>query len=399
MRVRKHSLSGVISLSVAAVFLCLILCPTMTDGTLSQSDRSKKKSKEHKLSAKNVLDRGLVTEHVKSKDILKDHQSYCDVEREVKHFSGPTLAYVTPWNGHGYDIAKIFGHKFNYVSPVWLQIKRRGYGNFVIEGAHDVDKGWMNDVTKGRSTKMVPRVLFDGWSANDYHVLFSSEDEIEECAEALLKFTKSNKFAGIVLEVWSQLGGKRKGELAHFLEHLGETFHDSKKELILVLPPPVMQGNHPGMVTMDDFQNVIKSVDAVSLMTYDYSNPMSPGPNSPLSWVKKCVEALVPDEDSPDRRKILVGLNFYGNDYVPNGGGPVVGNQYLDILSKHKPKLSWDKTHREHLFKYKTGMGDHIVYYPTLKSIHERVELARKMNTGISIWEVGQGLQYFYDLL
>ena len=49
-----------------------------------------------KLSAKNVIDRGLVTDSPKSKDILKEHKSYCDVEREVKHFSGQTLAYVTP---------------------------------------------------------------------------------------------------------------------------------------------------------------------------------------------------------------------------------------------------------------------------------------------------------------
>ena len=25
--------------------------------------------------------------------------------------------FVTPWNNHGYDVAKIFGAKFNYISP------------------------------------------------------------------------------------------------------------------------------------------------------------------------------------------------------------------------------------------------------------------------------------------
>ena len=53
----------------------------------------------------------------------------------------------------------------------------------------------------------------------------------------------------------------------------------------------------------------------------------SPGPNSPVDWMKQCVEALVPDPTSPHRRKILLGLNFYGNDYVPSGGGPIVGHQ------------------------------------------------------------------------
>ena len=62
---------------------------------------------EVKLSAKNVVERGLITEVPKSKDILKEHKAYCDVEREVKHFAGPTLAYVTPV-GYISDIRYIY---------------------------------------------------------------------------------------------------------------------------------------------------------------------------------------------------------------------------------------------------------------------------------------------------
>lgn len=49
-----------------------------------------------KLSDKTVIQRGLVTEQVKAKDIVKEHGIYCDTRREVKNFRGETLAYVTP---------------------------------------------------------------------------------------------------------------------------------------------------------------------------------------------------------------------------------------------------------------------------------------------------------------
>ena len=46
---------------------------------------------------------------------------------------------------------------------------------------------------------------------------------------------------------------------------------------------------------------------------------ISPGPVAPLHWIQDCVLSLVPDSQSPNRNKILVGLNFYGYDFTSSG--------------------------------------------------------------------------------
>jgi len=68
----------------------------------------------------------------------------------------------------------------------------------------------------------------------------------------------------------------------------------------------------------NDFEILAPVLDGFSLMTYDFSSPSRPGPNSPLSWMKECVETLCP-EPSKLRSKIMMGLNFYGFDYSHTG--------------------------------------------------------------------------------
>lgn len=97
----------------------------------------------------------------------------------------------------------------------------------------------------------------------------------------------------------------------------------------------------------------------------------------------------------------MLGLNFYGADYVlPNGGGPIIGKQYLQLLSDYKPaEIHYDLTSEEHYFDYDLHYTKHVVYFPTLQSIDARIQMAEDLNVGLAIWEVGQGLDYFYDLL
>jgi chitinase domain-containing protein 1 len=99
--------------------------------------------------------------------------------------------------------------------------------------------------------------------------------------------------------------------------------------------------------------------------------------------------------------KILGGVNLYGNDFSDGGGGgAIVGDAYLKLLKAKKPKFKWDEVFAEHRFDYQQGGVSHQVWFPTLAYLQQRFEIAQSsLGTGLSFWELGQGLDYFYDLL
>jgi hypothetical protein len=60
--------------------------------------------------------------------------------------------------------------------------------------------------------------------------------------------------------------------------------------------------------------------------------------------------------------KILMGINFYGVDFVRPAGKdkkaepqrkPLIAPEFLAMLEKEKPKLAWDAESAEHMLKYK----------------------------------------------
>lgn len=368
----------------------------------------------------NVVQRDLVQEDITAHSILENHASYCSSCADTREFSYPTLIYITPWNNRAYDLIKIFPQKFDYVSPVWFRIIRTDTEKYFIEGTHDIDVQWIESIKQKRpDIRFVPRVVAERWSQNDIESLFHSETEKQQLGLTLknLLLDFDHLFDGYVLEVLAQFPPTQKTEIHHVLVDIVGHIHDiktnssKKKEVFLTVPPIKEYFNKNDLKVLSNY------LDGFNIMAYDFST-RAPGPVAPIEWIKEIMTRLnLPKNENPV--KIFLGINFYGHRYDRILPPPpqdqqqyhirhILARDYVDFLTEYynRALIFFDRRAREHitvLYGKSTANNqqppaDVVIFYPSLKSIYDRLELANKLQVGVAIWDGGQGLDYFFDL-
>ncbi|XP_022757522.1 chitinase domain-containing protein 1 isoform X2 [Durio zibethinus] len=362
-----------------------------------------------------VTERGLIKTDINFQEILTENSKVAE-NASQRHYDYPVLAYITPWNSRGYEMAKRFNSKFTHLSPVWYDLKSQG-SSLVLEGRHNADKGWMSELRMRGDALVLPRVVLEAVPTE----MLKKKKQMDKAIDLIVTECKEMEYDGIVLESWSRWAAygilhdpDLRNMALKFVKQLGHALHsvrstknpEQQLQLVYVIGPPHSERLQQHEFGPEDVLTLSDAVDGFSLMTYDFSGPNNPGPNAPLQWIRFILQLLLGSTANNAQRlapKVFLGINFYGNDFALSGGSgskAIIGRDYLSLLEKHRPLLQWEKNSGEHFFVYSDHNNvRHAVFYPSLMSIYMRLEEARSWGTGISIWEIGQGLDYFCHLL
>lgn len=281
-------------------------------------------------------------------------------------------------------------------------------------GAHDVDESWLAELRAAvPPPKIVPRVQLQLTQKIAEAILYFPQGQPEAIVAALLGEVEKRGYDGLTLEVPApQMFGA-------LISLVGDALHDVGKELVLVVPPQHTAEQAGSVFSADDLVALAGEVDYFSVMTYDHAGSLGKmGANAPLPWVQEVIEGLLGEEDEdegeedPDfvglggdgdegkakRSQILMGLPFYGYRYSHSEPpAAVTGESYLKMVKADDGKslTLWDEYTKEHM----TIVGWERVFYPSLLSLLWRLNLAEELGVGIAIWELGQGMDYFLDVL
>lgn len=363
--------------------------------------------------------RGLNTQNLKPTTILHTASlpGFCSPSEQSRYDQPEKfirLAYVTPWNSHGYDLAKWFASTFTHISPVWYQLVLNDDHDRTrpsLAGGHDVDAGWLRELrTAYRPPKIVPRIQLQFTQKAAEAILYYPRGQAEQIAEVLVSEVEKYGYDGVALEV------PAPHVFLSLIARIGDALHDIGKELVLVIPPQHVPEQAGTVFNAEHVTELENEVDHFAVMTYDHAGALGrEGPNSPLPWMREVVHSLVQSgdddfEEYPDladladdsgsvntmSSKILMGLPFYGYRFS-RGGAPeaYTASNYLDLLKQSGVQISWDETSKEH----RLASSGSFLWYPSILSLLHRLQLAEEMGVGVAIWELGQGLDQFVDIL
>ncbi|CAI0469914.1 unnamed protein product [Linum tenue] len=276
-------------------------------------------------------------------EILEEN-SEVSLNASRRNYAYPVLAYVTPWNSKGYDVAKKYTKKFTHISPVWYDLKSQGSG-LVLDGRHNADTGWMSELRQNGDALVIPRIVLEAVPQE----LLKSKKLRSKAIDIIVTECMEMEFDGIVLESWSRWAAygilhdpDMRNKALQFVKQLGDTLHSVSSaennnrplQLVYVIGPPVSEKPQMHDFGPQDLQRLSGAVDGFSLMTYDFSSPQNPGPNAPLKWIKFALQQLLgPPENAQNLApKIYLGLNFYGNDFSISGGNFLLSCSSNDIV-------------------------------------------------------------------
>lgn len=302
-------------------------------------------------------------------------------------FALPAQAYrisvwVPAWDNYGLNSMQLHAGKVGEANPIWYLLAADG----TITKTWNAENPTLRAALTGAD--LIPTIqnfVNKDWDGQAVATLVSTPAGRERHAEALTQLAVANGYQGIDID-YESVPAAARANFTAFVELLAQKLHGARKQLSVTVHPKTSDTttrNGPGS---QDWRALGAAADTIKIMAYNYSWSTSPaGPIAPLDWLNNVVtyaESVIP------AKKIIVGLPWYGYDWLGTSGTSLLHSQAVAIAQQNNATITRDAASGEATFTY----SGRTVFFQDATAYTRKVDsiLARHPGIGgFAHWRAG----------
>ena len=316
----------------------------------------------------------------------------------------PLSMYYYSSGSQGVETLAQHVSQMTLVAPQSFSVDEEGY----VEGGVPPK---VLEIARRANVAVMPLLVNPGFDRDAASSLLRSRSAQQRAVACLARLAERYNFVGWQLDI-EYIDPQDKGYYTQFVQRAAARLHREGRLLsIAVVPrfsdayPDVDPGRefHGGEWGAPyDFRALGRVVDFMTLMTYDHhSSATPPGPVAGYDWVKAALEYAT---ERVPRQKILLGIPFYGREWVQSGDDTSAHSLSFadaqDRLEQWQVAGLWDERWRTPWFQYSDTDGLHTGWYENSKSLEAKLGLMQEYHLrGFAAWRLGVEDPAFWTLV
>jgi spore germination protein YaaH len=274
------------------------------------------------------------------------------------------------------------------VSADWLQSRADG-----SVAAPKLDEGFIAEAEE-RDCRVVVTLTDYSETLHTFDptisaAILASAQSRRRHAAAVAAWCRTHEVAGVDVD-WEALKASQRDAFSAFVEELARRLHDDDRLIAVDVYPKVHEPGGWDGPRAQDWERLGRAVDQFRIMTYNYSGSWSgPGPLSPPDWIDRVLSFA---ETQVPPRRIVMGLGFYGRDWVGDTTSDLVWGDVRAIRATFDPRQTRTESGELRL-DYRRDGDRHTAYFPDAAAIRVKARLLVEEHPtilGVYAWHMGQ---------
>jgi len=290
----------------------------------------------------------------------------------VPSFAGYRIsAWIPPWDANALTSMQSNVGTVNESNPVWYSWNA---DTTIAKNWNAENSTWRAAMAGSAIVPTIQNVINHSFDATAVQTMLSTAANREAHATAIAQLVTANAFDGIDVD-YERIPTASRANFTAFVTTLAAKLHAAGKTLSVSVYAKTSDVTWSG-AGAEDWSAIGASADSVKIMAYDYHWATSdPGDITPLSWldsVATYAESTIP------RTKIIIGLPWYGYDWVNNVGAGVSYGTATQRALDNGATITHD-SNGEATFTY----SNHVVVFNDAASYAAKVNVIKSKHSGI----------------